>query len=81
MIIIAYKCGYKVRQSEAKQSIGAINRGQQAYFFEKKTFANSIDNLELGIKTETENYSYSIKVNENNSINYAIAKHSKKSES
>ncbi len=52
--------GYKSNQAEAKQYIGSMNRGQQAYYVEKGYFSNSIDNLALGIKKDTSSYSYRI---------------------
>lgn len=48
----------KARQSEAKQALGAINRGQQAYYLERQLFSDSIDGLGLGLQVSTENYSY-----------------------
>jgi hypothetical protein len=35
-------------------------RGQQAYHIEKGTFSNSIEELGVGIRPETENYRYQI---------------------
>jgi hypothetical protein len=48
------------RESEAKQYIASMNRAQQAFYIEKEKFATAIDELGLGIKPETENYSYQI---------------------
>ena len=54
----------KAKQSEAKQYIASMNKGQQAYYVEMAEFSNNISDLGLGIKSETENYSYNIsKVN------------------
>jgi type II secretory pathway pseudopilin PulG len=50
----------KARQSEGKNNVGALVRGQQAYHLEKETFSQSIEALELGIPPETENYRYQI---------------------
>ena len=50
----------KARQSEAKQYIASINKGQQAYYVERSEFSDNIPSLGLGIKLETENYSYNI---------------------
>ena len=50
----------KAKQSEAKQYVGSMNRSQQAYYLEKNSFTNSIGDLGLGIKTQTQNYKYSI---------------------
>ena len=48
----------KARQSEAKQALGAINRGQQAYYLERQGFATQIDRLGLGVASFTPNYNY-----------------------
>lgn len=47
----------KARQAEAKTYVGAINRGQQAYFIEKGAFGN-LTNLELAISS-SRSYTYS----------------------
>ena len=49
----------KAKQSEAKQYTGSMNRAQQAKYAENGQFA-SMDNLGLGIKTQTTNYTYSV---------------------
>jgi prepilin-type N-terminal cleavage/methylation domain-containing protein len=48
----------RARQSEATTYVGSINRGQQAYRLESRTFSNTIDQLGLGIQTDTEFYTY-----------------------
>ncbi|MGF1570736.1 MAG: type IV pilin-like G/H family protein [Nodosilinea sp.] len=48
----------RARQSEATTYVGSINRGQQAYRLENRTFADQIDRLGLGIQAETEFYVY-----------------------
>lgn len=50
------------RQSKAKQIMGAINRGEQAYYLEKGTFADfkSFQELGLRIKPDTTYYRYRI---------------------
>ncbi|MBD2260993.1 type IV pilin-like G/H family protein [Pseudanabaena sp. FACHB-2040] len=48
----------RARQSEATTYIGSINRAQQAYRLENRTFANEISLLGLGIQTSTEFYNY-----------------------
>lgn len=53
----------KAKQSEARQNVGAINRAQQAYFLQPQQFADSIADLGIGIKTQTDNYTYSITTN------------------
>jgi prepilin-type N-terminal cleavage/methylation domain-containing protein len=50
----------KAKQSEAKQYAGSMNRAQQANFAEAGKFIGFVPALGLGIKTETENYKYSI---------------------
>jgi prepilin-type N-terminal cleavage/methylation domain-containing protein len=49
----------KAKQSEAKQYAGSMNRSQQAKFAEDGQFAD-FDNLGLGIKTQTSNYTYAV---------------------
>ncbi|MDJ0515116.1 MAG: type IV pilin-like G/H family protein [Trichodesmium sp. MO_231.B1] len=56
----------KAKQSEAKQYIASINKGQQAYYAENSKMIEDIleiGDLGLGIKTATNNYSYNIQVN------------------
>ncbi len=56
----------KARASEAKTTVGSINRAQQAYILENPTFItaqSNFDALELGIKTQTDNYQYVIAAN------------------
>jgi len=52
----------KAKQSEAKQYLSSINKGQQAYFAENTQFAEQITNLGIGLKTQTSNYTYGIGV-------------------
>jgi type IV pilus assembly protein PilA len=48
----------KTRASEAKATLGTINRSQQAYRLESGTFANNITNLDIKINGKF--YSYSV---------------------
>ncbi|WP_027249858.1 type IV pilin-like G/H family protein [Planktothrix agardhii] len=48
----------KAKQSEAKQYLASINKGQQAYYVENTVFGGSISGLGIGIKTVTNNYTY-----------------------
>jgi type IV pilus assembly protein PilA len=50
----------KAKQAEAKNNVGAVNRAQQAYFLENQLFASSLSDLQAGIKSQTDNFSYSI---------------------
>jgi type IV pilus assembly protein PilA len=63
-----------VKQSEGKQYVSSMNKGQQAYFVENSFFATSVDVFGLRLKTETNNYKYSIRVTKTASFHYAIAK-------
>jgi type II secretory pathway pseudopilin PulG len=71
-----FDCSQGGKQSEAKQYVGAMNREQQAYFLDQNRFANSMDKLGIGIKTETENYQYSVQTTGKEAYNYAIARKS-----
>lgn len=52
----------KAKQSEAKTYTGSMNRAQQAYQLEKNQWAKNLDALAIGIKPETENYRYRVKI-------------------
>jgi type IV pilus assembly protein PilA len=50
----------KAKQTEAKTYVGSVNRAQQAYRIEKSKFAGTITDLEIGIPTATQDYTYTI---------------------
>ncbi|MGF1478424.1 MAG: type IV pilin protein [Cyanophyceae cyanobacterium] len=55
----------KARETEGKNGVGTMNRAQQAYHFEKQTFAPASVNPEspnnaLGVLLDSEYYSFSI---------------------
>jgi len=50
----------KAKESESKQYTGSMNRAQQAKFAELGGFAETVDALGIGIKTQTTNYQYKI---------------------
>lgn len=64
----------KAMQFEAKQYVSSINKGQQAYFAEKSAFATAVNGLELGIKTETTNYKYSVQTTKKAAFSYGVSK-------
>lgn len=53
----------KAKQSEARNYTGTANRSQQAFFLEYQRFATDLSELQVGIKTPSENYTYDIHVN------------------
>ena len=63
----------KGKQSEAKQYTGSMNRAQQAYFLENAQFTTSMDQLGLGIRTQTENYVYKVTGNDTLVTNNALS--------
>jgi type IV pilus assembly protein PilA len=52
----------KAKQSEAKQQVGTIVRGEQAYFLEYDKFTTKVADLKLPIDAENRNYSYTLTV-------------------
>ncbi|WP_017660688.1 type IV pilin-like G/H family protein [Baaleninema simplex] len=50
----------KAKQSEAKNTVGAVMRQQQAVRLEEGAFASTIDTLGAGLASETGNYTYEI---------------------
>ncbi|MEG4012047.1 MULTISPECIES: type IV pilin-like G/H family protein [unclassified Microcoleus] len=67
-------CGNKAKQSEAKQYVSSMNRAQQAYFAEKGVFATSLDALDLGLKSQTTNYNYSVIAGEKAAFSYGVSR-------
>ncbi len=56
----------RAKASEAKTSVGAMNRAQQAHFLENQAFASSIEELQLGLPSQTANYTYAMAVQPDN---------------
>ncbi len=54
----------KARESEGKTTVGSVNRAQQAYHFERQTFANGVNvtasNNSLGVVVAPEFYTFTI---------------------
>jgi type IV pilus assembly protein PilA len=48
----------KANESEAKKYLKSLNYAQKIYYIKYNRFSNSIENLGLGIKRETDNYTY-----------------------
>ena len=63
----------KAKQSEAKQYVASMNKGQQAYFAENTKFGTSVEALGLGLKTQTTNYKYELTVAADDSKANAMA--------
>lgn len=56
----------KAKQSEARNNVGALMRGQQGYQLEASSFTSDIVKLGLGIKSQTVNYTYLMAANTGN---------------
>jgi type IV pilus assembly protein PilA len=63
----------KAKQAEPKNNIGTINRAQQAFFLEYAKFAGNMSELQVGVKSETENYIYTVGVSGASAVGYAFA--------
>ena len=50
----------RAKQSEAKTYVSSLTKVQQAFFIEKEKWAKTIEETDLGIKAESENYRYNI---------------------
>ncbi len=48
----------KAKQTEAKITLGSLNRAQQAFYLEKSQFADDIPSLGIGINPDGSNYTY-----------------------
>ncbi|MBD1813149.1 type IV pilin-like G/H family protein [Microcoleus vaginatus DQ-U2] len=67
-------CGGKAKLSEAKQYVRSMNKSQKAKYAEDGAFSNSVNALDLGIKTQTTNYNYSTISTKNAAFSYAVAR-------
>jgi len=61
----------KAKQSEGKQYVSSINKGQQAYYAENTKFGEQVGELGLGLKTATTNYSYFVVAADANATAFA----------
>ncbi|MDD1429470.1 prepilin-type N-terminal cleavage/methylation domain-containing protein, partial [Dolichospermum sp. ST_sed9] len=50
----------KAKQSEAKTYVGSVNRAQQSYRIENTSFGGTVGQLQIGIPTSTDYYTYAI---------------------
>lgn len=64
----------KAKQSEARQNVGAINRAQQAYFLQPQQFADGLAELGIGIRSQTDNYIYSLVTSTSTTNSFSQAK-------
>jgi hypothetical protein len=65
----------RAKTIESRTTVGAMNRGQQAYWLDHNTFAQSVEALEIGIRPETQNYRYSTQSLDNAAFQYGISLH------
>lgn len=66
----------KGRQTEAKSTIGSVNLGQIAHRTENSKYAESMDELALGLPLDTNNYLYEVVGAESNATITAKSKDS-----
>ncbi len=52
----------KAKESEADIHVGVCQRGLQTYYTENSAFTDSIEDLGVGLKSQTVNYTYFIEV-------------------
>ena len=62
------------KTAEAKQNVGSMNRAQAAYFLESNEFADSIQEVGIGIRTQTKNYQYSIRATPLTAFEYGVSR-------
>jgi hypothetical protein len=65
----------RAKNIEARHSLSAMNRGQQAHFVTNNTFAKNLNDLQIGIRSETQNYRYSTQILEHAAFHYGISLH------
>ena len=50
----------KAKQTEGKQYASSVIKAQQAYYAENSKFTNQMTSLGIGLKTSTQNYTYTL---------------------
>lgn len=65
----------RAKSLESRHNVGAMNRGQQAYWLEHTTFAESLNDLEMGIHSQSSNYRYFTQSLDNAAFQYGISLH------
>jgi hypothetical protein len=70
----AKESALQLAQLTAKLDINSVNRMQQSTFLEKQAFATAIEELGLAVKSESENYTYSLTADQSKSLVTATAK-------
>jgi type IV pilus assembly protein PilA len=63
----------KARETEAKEQLSAIAQAQQAYFFEKGTFADALAKLDVTVEGKYYNFPNPITANSNKVKHQAVA--------
>jgi type IV pilus assembly protein PilA len=63
----------KAKQAEPKNNIGTINRAQQAFYLEFQKFASDMSELQVGVKSQSENYYYTVGLDGALGMGYAFA--------
>ncbi|MDI9635500.1 type IV pilin-like G/H family protein [Geitlerinema splendidum] len=58
--------------AEVKNSVGAMNRAQQAFYLDNHQFANTVESLGVGIQTQTARFNYSTHTLDNAAFSYGI---------
>lgn len=64
--------GFKAFHAEAKVYVGSMNRAQYAFQLDNNQFANAVEPLGLGIRTQTGKFNYSTRTIGNAALNYGI---------
>ena len=68
-----FGCGGRAKEFEGRMMVGAMGRGQQAFFLEHNRFSGSFEALGLGAQATTEHYAYASIVKGDRVFNYAVA--------
>jgi hypothetical protein len=75
IVVLPFQARVKyVKQGSAREYVSSINKRQPAYFAEQNVFSTSVKALGIRIKTETENYQYSLVTTKKATFNYAVSK-------
>ena len=61
-----------IAQAEARNYVGTMNRGQEAFYIETGTLSDSLEALQIGVPAQTEHYRYFLERTESAVFSYGV---------
>ncbi len=72
-LLLSNSTANRVKNLESRHSVGGMNRGQQDYFVTHNNFAQSLNDLQIGIRPKTQYFRYSTQSLDHAAFQYGIS--------